>query len=677
LTTWIGCGIVGLPLLAGALSVIFGTAALRRAPSSIAHRVTLAATGLIVLCALALLPHTGDGSAIAVEWLPGAGPMTLTLGATGLYATLATTGSAFLALFATTSFYADSTKYPPLSGAMTLLVLAATNVAFLTGHFLARYAALEIVALCIALVPLVEMRNSAGPRLARSIYLILRIGDAGLLVAVMILMHASGTLNIASALETGRALDATRLGWVVAGLILAIWIKLGVWPFHTWTHTGRRLALASQVWLYATVMPNLGLYLLYRVTPLLVLAGPLQTTALWLGAGGAALAMLIALTQADLRSAQVYLGAAQGGLALFVAASGVKPAVWLGLLAVTPLRLLLFLAADAAQRSDPATRRRAAACFFALGGLALVAFDLLTTWWARKAGAPLDALFVAEAAVALTGVWTTSTAWRLSRPVEARNQVFRKKPGFFSGAAVHWTQWMTVGLLGSGVLVGGLAFGPLTRHLAAASRVALPDIPTLPALLRYAATAPALLVVMALVLAVWRLLPPLSSPPLGGKEGGTAEEAYNLEEGLARAAQVLHAVVEIGIAEQMVALAVRAVVDGARVTYRVVEHEGLEGLQRRSVRAVVDGARVTYRVVEHKGLEGLLRSSVRAVVDGAHVTYRVVEHQGLEGLLRRAVRGVLVLGRGLQRWHAGRLRRNLLWVAVSLALAVLTLVLYG
>ncbi len=355
-------------------------------------------------------------------------------------------------------------------------------------------------------------------------------------------------------------------------------------------------------------------------------------------------------------------------MALFVAASGVKPAVWLGLLALTPLRLLLFLAADAAQRPGPATRRRTATYLFALGGLVLTAFGLLTTWWAREAGAALDALLVAEAAVALTCVWTASAAWRLLSDPKGLG-----KP--LGSSEVHWTQWMTVGLLGAGVLAGGLAFGPLARHLAAASRVALPDIPTLLALLRYAATAPALLVVLALVLAVWRFRRYSGLSPLVSAE--PAEEMYDLEEGLARAAQVLHAVVEVGIAEQIVALAVRAVVGGARVTHHVVEHQGLEGLLRGSVRAVVDGARVTLHVVEHKGLEGLLRGSVRAVVDGARVTHRVVEHEGLEGFLRRSVRTVLVLGRGLQHWHTGRLRRNLLWIAVSLALAVLTLVLYG
>ena len=234
---------------------------------------------------------------------------------------------------------------------------------------------------------------------------------------------------------------------------------------------------------------------------------------------------------------------------------------------------------------------------------------------------------------------------------------------------------MTVGSLGAGVLAGGLAFGPLTRHLAAASRASLPAIPTLPALLCYAATTPALLVVMSLALAVWWLQRRSGLGSLVSAQ--PAEEVYNLEEGLARTAQVLHAVVEVGILEQIVALTVRAVVDGARVTYHVVERDGLEGFLRGSVRVVMDGARLTYRVVERDGLEGLLRGSVRVVVDEARVTYRVVEHEGLEGFPRHSVQAVLALSRGLQRWHTGRLRRNLLWVVASLALVVLTLVLYG
>lgn len=597
--------LIALPLLGSVL--IAGM--LRHIRSSTAHYVTLAVTGVTGVCVLALLPYSGSAPVLALNWLPGTGPMEIALGVTGLYAVLVTVWMLFFTLLGTIS---RREEFQPLSGAVTLLALAAICVALLTEHFLARYVALEVVALCIVLVLLIELPRSAGFGLAWRSYLLLRLGDAGLLVAILILMDASGTLKIGPALEAGGTLDATGRGWVVIGFILAAWVKLGGWPFHLWSRPGRQIMLVSQAWIYAAVMPNLGIYLLYRVAPLLALAGPLQTAALWLGASGALLAALVTLTQADQRTALVYLGAAQGGLVLFIAASGVSPAVWLSLLVITPLRPLLFLAAEAAQNSVSPTRCRVAAWLFALGGLALTAFSLLTTWWARQVGAPLDAQFVAEATVALVGVWVARAAWRLSQSWS----------GVSPETRVHWTQWMTVGLLSTVVLAGGLFFEPLAQYLVAASGKAPLTILALPALLRYALTAPAVWVVILLAWGVWRLQQRSKLTPLVSTQ--PPEEAYDLEEGLVRAAQALHAVIEVGLLEQVLVLVVRVV-----------------------------------------------------VVDGARFSYRVVEQEGLEGLLRRSVRAALALGQSLQRWHTGRLRHNLLWVSVSLVLAVLALVLYG
>ncbi|MFN2165869.1 MAG: hypothetical protein ACK2U9_06370, partial [Anaerolineae bacterium] len=64
-------------------------------------------------------------------------------------------------------------------------------------------------------------------------------------------------------------------------------------------------------------------------------------------------------------------------------------------------------------------------------------------------------------------------------------------------------------------------------------------------------------------------------------------------------------------------------------------------------------------------------------MDSANIAYRTIEQEGLEGILRRAVSGALALGRRIQRWHTGRLRRNLLWVPVALALAIIALIVYG
>jgi hypothetical protein len=93
-------------------------------------------------------------------------------------------------------------------------------------------------------------------------------------------------------------------------------------------------------------------------------------------------------------------------------------------------------------------------------------------------------------------------------------------------------------------------------------------------------------------------------------------------------------------------------------------------------RGVLGVAHLAHRWVEGVVLEGTTRQIAQTTADGGRLAYRVMEQGGLEGLLRRIVRGVMAGSRWLQRQHTGRLRRNLVWVVASLALAVLALVLY-
>jgi formate hydrogenlyase subunit 3/multisubunit Na+/H+ antiporter MnhD subunit len=593
-----------LPLIASALCL-----PLQRARPSLSHALALAATGLTLFAALALLPYAERNPSLVITWLPGTGAMELVATPAKLYILLATVGSAFLALLSTA---AEEGEYPPLSRAVLLLALGAANAAFLAEHFLARYVALEMVALCVPLALVAEAISSAGMTPAWNSYLLLRLGDAGLLAAILILRQSSGTLQIGPALQGAEGLGAGALGAAVAGLLLAVWVKMGGWPFHLWAEPGRRLTLASQGWLYAILVPNLGIYLLYRVAPLLAISSA-QAIILWLGAGGAALAMLIALLRSHTRDALVYLGASQAGLLLFIAAAGPVSALWLSLIALTPLRLLLFLANDLAQRARSPVPRQVAAGCFALGGLALAAFGFLLTGWAREAGAPLDALLLLEGALALTAVWTAVAARRLTLTATSEQSG--------TATAPRWPQWLAAGLLVAGVVAGGLLFAPLTRHLAGSGGLKLPPIPTLPRLLLYGASAPASLTILVCLLLLWQLRRRLRLGSVALPE--SVGQNYNLEEGLTRAGQALRAIVEEGILEQLIALTARATVDGARFAYRFVEQDGLEGLLRHAVQAVLAGSRA------------------------------------------------------LQRRHTGRLRLNLFWVAASLLLAAAALVIIG
>jgi NADH-quinone oxidoreductase subunit L len=611
-------GLIANPLLVGACVLAIG----RRIRPTIARAATMASAGVVVLCALALLPYAGQDPGIASEWLPGMGVMTIEFGATGLYAALAMAGAAFLSLLG--GSHIDTARAPAADAAL-LLALPAALVALVAGHFLLRYAALEVAALCVAWMPLVERQLDSGTRNSRTVYLILRMGDAGLLIAIMILMATGGTLEIGPALQAGASLTGAPLNWVAAGVVTAVWIEVGGWPFHVWTQVGQQLSSHSHAWLYATVLPNLGLYLLYRMAPLLARAGPIQFAAQWIGAGGAAIAALLAVTQADMQSELTYIGAALGSLALLAGSSGLSTVVWLSVLIVTPVRLLLHLAAEL-----PLQAKMRPALLF-LGGIALTIWSAWAMHWTREAGAPLDILFVAEAGVALLGVWTVSTVGRslaACRNVQAS-----------STRATHWTHWTVLALLGTGVLTTGLAFGPALQRLTHIGHGQLPSDPTLVSLLQYLVSAPGIwtVTILASGMRLLRWQPVASPAPL-------SEQVLDLDEGLARIAQTLREMVKVGRHEQIIALVIRSVVGGARLTHRIVERGFLEG-----------------------ALQGL----ARAVAGGGRLAYRTIEQEGLEGLLRRIVKLVLALARIAQGWHTGRLRRNLLWVATSLVLAVL------
>jgi hypothetical protein len=231
-----------------------------------------------------------------------------------------------------------------------------------------------------------------------------------------------------------------------------------------------------------------------------------------------------------------------------------------------------------------------------------------------------------------------------------------------------WLRWGVVGILSAGIIVAGAASGPLLYGLAHVAHAELPADPALPAVLRYLPTASAMWGVGVLAVAAWIMRWPLPwlmpspyrgrrpsltasqgssaspSPSQGGEdEGGRSAQLPDLEATLVRTAQTLRSTVEAGALE-------RAISEVDRV--------------------VLGTAYLTHRAVEQRFLEDAIYRLARGTARGARSMYHIVEQQGLEGLLRAAVRATFGLARLVQGWHTGRLRRNLLWIAICLALAM-------
>jgi hypothetical protein len=118
----------------------------------------------------------------------------------------------------------------------------------------------------------------------------------------------------------------------------------------------------------------------------------------------------------------------------------------------------------------------------------------------------------------------------------------------------------------------------------------------------------------------------------------------------------------------------RSIRRGARALRARVEAGAFEGALTGIARGVLGAAHLAHRWIEGAFLEGTTRQIAHTATESGRLAYRVMEQGGLEGLLRRAVQAVLASSRWLQRRHTGRLRRNLIWVAISLSLAVLALI---
>jgi len=327
-------------LLVGALALpLIGTIILVGAGKRLGHgsqqrRLATLLAGIATLSLLGLLAYQ-DYEVLLHVWLPSAGPMSLHLGGLGGRAALAT--SALLLLGLLFSPPADRTSW-----ALLLTALSAANISFLAGDFLTRYVALEILGLGIALAPLAEGLQN-GMRKAKEIYLFLRLGDVGLLIAILVLMEAGGTLVIADALDAGARLSGAPLGWVVGGMLTAVWVKTGAWPFHRWQAAADDLSPLTGAWLYGLAMPNLGLYLLYRITPLLALNPLFGRLTLGLSCVGIFAVTGRLLGRRSWSQLPVHMNAALGCVALGIAATGRQGVLaWL-LLIATPLRLAVWL----------------------------------------------------------------------------------------------------------------------------------------------------------------------------------------------------------------------------------------------------------------------------------------------------------------------------------------------
>lgn len=153
-------------------------------------------------------------------------------------------------------------------------------VAFFSGQFMIRYIALDIVGLLAALTVLSTFSATAGTRAFILMFQILRLGDLSLLASILLLNHLTGTLEISPMIAGAVDLPPNMRMWILLGFLLAILIKAAIWPFGLWLKRARQHAPTISFWTSGLLLPALGYYLLYRITPILQSGGIFQNLVL-------------------------------------------------------------------------------------------------------------------------------------------------------------------------------------------------------------------------------------------------------------------------------------------------------------------------------------------------------------------------------------------------------------
>jgi len=149
------------------------------------------------------------------------------------------------------------------------IALAFGFVSFFSGQFMIRYIALEIVGLCVALSAIESFANRSKYKKFGFIFLILRTGDIGLWTSILILQNHAQSLDISEMISAASQLSLLNQAWVLAGFLFAVLVKTAILPFGLWLQFSGSEKNNFINWVPKILMPSLGLYLLYRIKPLI------------------------------------------------------------------------------------------------------------------------------------------------------------------------------------------------------------------------------------------------------------------------------------------------------------------------------------------------------------------------------------------------------------------------
>jgi NADH-quinone oxidoreductase subunit L len=294
--------------------------------------------------------------------------------------------------------------------------VASMSMLVLADNLLVLYAFWEGVGVCSYLLIGFWFKRPAAAKAATKAFLVNRIADTGFLFGILLLWYAVGSVTetsqgaierldylvIFNSLEFIQIKHPDLLVLIAFLLLVGAIGKSAQFPFHVWLPDAMEGPTPVSALIHAATMVTAGVYLMCRMSPLLVYAPDVLMLAAWLGGITALLAALIALFQHDLKRVLAYSTVSQLGYMFMAIGCGadknlMSAAVMAALFHVAThafFKALLFLGAgnvmhamgdEIDMRNFSGLRRilPMTHLLFAIGAAALAGLPLLAGFWSK------------------------------------------------------------------------------------------------------------------------------------------------------------------------------------------------------------------------------------------------------------------------------------------------------
>jgi NADH-quinone oxidoreductase subunit L len=342
------------PLAAWALIVLF----VRKVPALAGYLTVLAIGASCVLSFIVLFNVIDADGHIAThthEWFT-AGPLTVNLGVrvdglTAIMLVVVSTVSLLVQVYSN-GYMAGDPGYSRYFAHMALFTSAMIGLVLADNLFML-FIFWELVGLSSYLLIGFWYHKPSAAAAAKKAFIVTRIGDLGLLAAILLIYTRGGTFQIDEIheLAISGALSSSVITWFALGVFAGAAGKSAQFPLHVWLPDAMEGPTPVSALIHAATMVAAGVYLVARFFPVFETSADARHVVAWIGASTALIAATIALVQTDLKRVLAYSTISQlGYMMLALGAFGYVAAIF-HLFTHAFFKALLFLGSGSVNHS--------------------------------------------------------------------------------------------------------------------------------------------------------------------------------------------------------------------------------------------------------------------------------------------------------------------------------------